>query len=123
MPTKAATACPRRGCRGLVRDGVCSVCGPLRKQRQVENDQRRGNSRERGYHSGWDKLRAWHLAAHPNCARCEEAGVVRLADLVHHVLPLCDGGELLDPDNLKSLCRACHGVVHADLDRQWAIAW
>ena len=31
MPTRAPSACRRPGCPGLVRNGVCSRCGPLRK--------------------------------------------------------------------------------------------
>lgn len=114
MPSKAPTACRRPGCRGLVRDGVCSACGPLRRQSAAEHDARRGNFRQRGYDSRWDKMRAIHLANEPLCRMCKAAGQVTPAVLVDHIQPIADGGALLDDNNLQSLCRRCHDVKTAE---------
>lgn len=108
MPTKAPTTCRRLGCRGLVRAGVCSACGPVRRESAVEHDERRGSSRERGYDARWERVRRMHLAGEPLCRMCQQAGRVTLAVLVDHITPIRDGGERLDDDNLQSLCRRCH---------------
>jgi 5-methylcytosine-specific restriction endonuclease McrA len=44
-------------------------------------------------------------------ALCFECGL--LADSVHHILELEDGGAPRDPANLMSLCRSHHSVIHA----------
>lgn len=109
MPQRAPTACKRPGCRGLVRAGVCSVCGPLRRAAASEHDERRGSSRQRGYDARWDRLRTAHLAGEPLCRMCGLPAV-----LVDHIIPIRDGGERLDENNLQSLCRRCHDVKTAE---------
>ena len=42
---------------------------------------------------------------------CAERGTARPAVDVDHILPLADGGEPYDFDNLRSLCHACHSRV------------
>lgn len=114
MPGKPPAACKRPGCAGLVRNGVCSVCGPVRRQSAAEHDARRGNFRQRGYDTRWDKVRAMHLQKEPLCRMCQIAGRVTQATMVDHIVPIRDGGALLDDDNLQSLCIACHGVKTAE---------
>jgi 5-methylcytosine-specific restriction protein A len=122
MPTKAPTTCNRRGCRGLVRAGVCSVCGPLKRATAAEHDERRGSSRERGYDARWERVRAMHLAAEPLCRMCQQAGRISAAVLVDHITPINDGGARLDDDNLQSLCRRCHDQKTADDVRKRGMA-
>lgn len=59
------------------------------------------------------------MSAHPLCAECERCGVVRLAQEVHHVIPVesvVTRGAMerlmYDPDNLVPLCRECHRAIH-----------
>lgn len=112
MPSKAASACKRSGCPGLVRDGVCSVCGPLRTARNVEHDERRGTAAQRGYGGRWQRVRAMYLRSHPLCVMCEREGRVSIATDVHHKIKRRDGG----PDtesNLEALCHECHSRITA----------
>lgn len=112
MPRRAASACPRPGCPGLVRDGVCSGCGPRRKLTDADHDARRGNSAERGYGHRWRKLRLMFLRANPLCAQCQADGRVAAATDVHHIQAKRDGGA--DAwDNLEALCHSCHSRVTA----------
>lgn len=114
MPQRPPSACRRPGCPGLVRAGVCSVCGPLVRRARFEHDERRGTSKERGYDARWRKLRAAHMAAEPLCRMCGH-----LADLVDHIVPILDGGAVLDDENLQSLCVACHASkTQMDLERR-----
>lgn len=49
------------------------------------------------------------------CQDCKDDGGVSLADCVHHIIHLKDNPLLaLDPDNLRSLCNACHNVAHPE---------
>lgn len=114
MPERAPTACRRPGCRGLVRGGVCSACGDLRRQTAAEHDERRGSSRQRGYDGRWERVRAMHLAAEPLCRLCAARGRVTPAVLVDHIVPIRDGGAVLDDRNLQSLCRRCHDAKTAE---------
>lgn len=109
MPQRAPTACRRPGCRGLVRGGVCSACGPLVRATRAEHDERRGSAAERGYDARWTRLRRMHLAAEPTCRMCGKA-----AALVDHITPILDGGAVLDEDNLQSLCVKCHAKKTQD---------
>ena len=59
--------------------------------------------------------RRQQLFQHPLCQyRLEdgtECGLV--ADSVHHIVELEDGGAPREPDNLMSVCRSHHSVIHA----------
>lgn len=76
---------------------------------RLKESDRRGSRHERGYDSRWTRLRIIHLKLHPLCCECERAGYVKPAELVDHILPINDGGDPLDPENLQSLCRRHHG--------------
>ncbi len=110
MPRRAASNCTRPGCAGVVRDGVCTGCGPRRKATDKAHDQRRGSSTSRGYGSRWRRLRMMFLRAHPLCADCSGAGLTTAATDVHHIIAKRDGGA--DAwENLEALCHSCHSTV------------
>ena len=106
---RAASSCLRPGCPGLVRDGVCSVCGPLRKQARRQQDERRGSASSRGYNSRWQRIRSVYLSAHPLCADCAAAGRVAAATDLHHIVALRNGGTH-EESNLLALCHSCHST-------------
>lgn len=114
MPARAPSACRRPGCRGLVRNGVCSVCGSLKTAINAAHDATRGSNTERGYDNRWRRVRLLHLRNNPLCRMCLLDGVVTAATMVDHIVPIADGGEKLDDDNLQSLCRDCHARKTAD---------
>ena len=112
MPIRAGTACPRSGCPGIVRAGVCTRCGPLRVRVQREHDERRGTAASRGYGGRWQRVRAMYLRAHPLCVQCQREGRVTAATDVHHIQKRRDGGPDM-AENLMALCHACHSKVTA----------
>jgi 5-methylcytosine-specific restriction enzyme A len=63
----------------------------------------------------WRLARSRQLFDHPLCQYKldggDECGMV--ADSVHHIVELRDGGAPRDPDNLMSVCRSHHSVIHA----------
>lgn len=67
----------------------------------------------------WIRLRREYLAAHPLCERCEAHGVSRLAQEVHHCIPVETAGDYAgmrrlayDSTNLQALCKTCHREIH-----------
>jgi len=61
------------------------------------------------YHSKeWYELRNWFIRQNPLCKWCEEEGIVKEANVVDHVKEILDGGEMLDQNNLMSLCNKHH---------------
>lgn len=71
------------------------------------------------YHTRqWRLLRASYLADHPLCERCLETDTITPAEDVHHRETFTDKGEdwrawALDFRNLMSVCKRCHGIIHA----------
>lgn len=104
---RAACACRKPGCPGLVRDGTCSVCGLLRAQASRVHDERRGSASSRGYDRRWQRIRAVQLRSHPLCEDCAQGQRVVAASEVHHIVALRDGGTH-EASNLLSLCKSCH---------------
>ena len=76
----------------------------------------RPSSYERGYDARWKRLRAQKLRENPLCEECVKGGLLERATMVHHILPIEQGGEVLDWDNLMSLCEACHDKKHSRLN-------
>lgn len=112
MTKRAATACKKPGCPGLVRDGACSVCGVLRRQADRTHDQQRGSAAARGYDGRWQRLRLMYLRAHPLCEQCAAQGRTVAASEVHHRVAKRDGGSDAF-NNLEALCKPCHSRITA----------
>ena len=108
MATRALRFCNHAGCKRLISETYCEEHAPLHA---VYAD-RRGRSDERGYDSAWQRARALYLRRHPLCERCIEKDRVRIASMVHHIIPISEGGSRLDPDNFKAMCRDCHEIIH-----------
>lgn len=112
MPKRPGRTCSRAGCQGVVRDEVCSRCGPLaarNRQARRQHDQQRGSSAERGYGARWQRARARFLAEHPLCVLCLREGVSEAATVVDHVQPhRGDVGLFWDVNNWQALCKRHH---------------
>lgn len=87
---------------------------PKPGQRKREADRRRDLSskdvRVRGRKGV--AMRRRRLAREPCCRHCAERGIVTLATVVDHIVPLAFGGTDTD-DNVQSLCRDCDAVKTA----------
>ena len=46
------------------------------------------------------------------CERCAKQGRTEIAEAVHHILPIREGGDPWDQGNLQAVCRACHTEIH-----------
>ena len=68
----------------------------------------RAKTAQRGYDAAWRKVRLVKLAEDPLCEQCKRKGLLKLAEEVDHIIPIADGGERLELNNLQSLCKSCH---------------
>jgi 5-methylcytosine-specific restriction protein A len=75
-------------------------------------DRDRGSSTERGYDRKWRKVRKAFLSRNPLCKICLEGGITKEARVVHHIIPIDQGGDRLRFNNLMALCRDCHEKIH-----------
>lgn len=71
----------------------------------------------------WQKCRAAYAASVGGlCEDCLDNGIVQAGEIVHHVRALTpdnidDPSVTLSPDNLRLLCRDCHGKRHGHVRR------
>ena len=106
MPSKPLRPCKHPGCTVLVSNGYCD--------RHRPQPARRRESAE--WHDLYrlpiwkDKLRPGQLIREPFCRECWRLRHERVpATDVDHVVPhRGDMALFLDPENLQSLCHACH---------------
>ena len=111
MPRKPKRPCRMTGCPNLMDRKSC-YCETHEKTMQRHYDHfTRGYDQHERYGNSWKKIRDRHLAGHPLCEMCKEQGRYVLATLVHHILPISEGGTH-DESNLMSLCVSCHERIH-----------
>ena len=68
----------------------------------------------------WQLLRRKKFISNPLCEQCLAEGRVTPTEEVHHIVPVESGRDeaemrrlAYDYNNLQSLCKECHGKVHA----------
>lgn len=87
---------PCLGCSRLIATGSrCAACAIPRPDGRTRQAQRAATIQRDGHH----------------CAHCGNPPTLLNPLELHHVLPLADGGTD-HPDNLRLLCRHCHGTQH-----------
>ena len=61
----------------------------------------------------WHRLRNLKLNKNPLCERCEAQGLTEGAVIVHHIVPVRDGGPKFPKlEGLEALCISCHSLHH-----------
>jgi 5-methylcytosine-specific restriction endonuclease McrA len=93
-----------------------AVLGKSRRAAHAAVQRKQNRSRFDRFYSSkpWRMARRKQLFDHPLC-QYEHDGEVcgEIADSVHHIVELEDGGAPRDPENLMSTCRSHHSVIHA----------
>ena len=51
------------------------------------------------------------------CERCLDERRHVPGSIVHHKIPIRDGGARFDPDNCELVCRPCHEARHAEIEK------
>lgn len=105
MPPNPSIAC--KSCGRTIKGYPCKHCGA---DSRTDN---RDAANKRGYDADWNDLAATYRREHPLCEDCEEWGIVKQGVIVHHVIPIGEGGPRLDQGNLRHLCRECHAAAHS----------
>ncbi|MBI1405695.1 MAG: hypothetical protein GC145_06170 [Caulobacter sp.] len=89
------------------------------RERERDNDRRRGSARERGYNTAWAKASKGHLRSHPLCEYCALDGVVRQADLTDHLFPhKGDKRVFWFKPWWVSSCKTCHDGPKQQIERR-----
>jgi len=117
LPYKPKKPCTHPGCAALTHQRLCPDHAKLEARRYEQ--QQRDPATARRYGRTWQALRAAFLTANPLCEMCLDAGKCVPAVLVHHRVPLVDGGGN-DEGNLQSLCQRCHSAHHARDGSRWS---
>lgn len=118
MPYKPKHPCSYPGCKELVPYGE-RYCEEHKKiaAKQYEQYGRKEEERQR-YEGPWKTIRKMKLASQPLCENCLKNGRYTRAVLVHHIIPLEEGGSN-DSSNLMSMCQECHSRLHATRGDRW----
>ena len=90
-----------------------------------EVSERRNNKWGKYYGSvAWKHLRDYYHMLHPICYCCALEGRSVPSEEVHHITPYSWFNleedrmkALLDPDNLRCLCKSCHLKIHQQLKK------
>ncbi|HPF54679.1 MAG TPA: HNH endonuclease [Clostridia bacterium] len=109
MPQKPKTPCRYPGCSALCEEAYCD-----KHRQQVNheyNTQQRDKAASSFYASArWRSLRKQKLALNPMCEECARQNRLTPATMVDHIIPIKQGGQALDMENLQSLCWSCHSA-------------
>lgn len=103
----------------LEQDGIhCIYCGkPLPKYKRTRcSDECFENFYNKHRPNNWSILRAELLKQYPACQECGARGDMYALE-VHHIKPICEGGDEFDPKNLIVLCTCCHTSKHTKIGR------
>lgn len=108
MPIKALHLCNKAGCTAFTRERYCtnhkSEINRYNKERTDKQYVAFYKTKE------WGIVRALALTRDGyQCVECKKKGVKKLAQMVHHKIPVKkDWTKRLELNNLESLCEACH---------------
>ncbi len=108
MPVAALRVCGGTGCRRLTAGRYCAACAPV--DAAVGHRwgvDRREVKRVRGRRL--QAQRAVLFAREPLCRTCAANGLVVMATIRDHVVPLAEGGAD-DDENVQPLCQSCSDV-------------
>ena len=112
MPVRAPRACRRSDC-GETTTSPSGYCDAHRRAEIRWKETTREPAHKRGYDQKWENVRDWFIAQNPLCENCRDNGIVEIATVVHHLIPIKqDAGERLSVSNLVSLCDDCHRAAH-----------
>ena len=111
MPYKPAKPCAHHGCPKLTHERYCEEHKRAEAKRYDAYERDKAVAKVYGGEA-WKKLRKAYRMANPLCEVCKDNGRFMPAVLIHHKLPLREGGTN-EWSNLQSLCSACHEKIHA----------
>ena len=116
MSRKPKRPCAEMNCNNLTTGRYCELHKNLtKKSTQIYNKYYRDKTINSFYQSKeWRRVRNAVIARDNYlCQRCLKKGIIKRADVVHHIIEVKeDWSKRLDMNNLESLCHACHNAEH-----------
>lgn len=107
MPYKPKKPCRHPNCPNLTHDTYCDV--HKAKHNADYNNFKRTQESKAFYNSTrWRALSKHQLTIQPLCQECLKNNRFIKAQIADHIVPIKNGGEKYDIDNLQSLCLSCH---------------
>lgn len=106
MPEKMTTRCAYPNCP-LFPEGGERYCRLHKQEKNQQADARRERD-DRYKSSRWERTRTRVLTVNPLCRECLRQGYLSASREVDHVVPVKNGGEFWDDNNLQALCKSCH---------------
>lgn len=129
MPQRPLKPCKKPGCTNLTRnkEGYCDVHlaeyieqqKKLKAERDKRYDKQVRKTRDKKYwefykSNEWERVKTQaYIRDKGLCQWCWQKGIIRTADVVHHIVPIKeDWSKRFDLNNLVSLCHECHNEWH-----------
>lgn len=90
---------------------------PLHNARLVEYNRKEGQKeynrtkrKNQGFYNSrqWRNVRDHYWLNNPVCEVCKKNGRATVADVIDHIIPISEGGDLFGENNLQSLCHLHH---------------
>jgi len=117
MPSKSLKFCSHPSCNELTTERYCDIHREqhelIEKEKNTRYEKARSKESAQIYDRTWQKVRLAYLKRNPLCEECLKQDRVTPAVLVHHIVPIKQGGNRLNEDNLMSLCFAHHEEKHS----------
>ena len=114
MPHKPLKPCRFPGCPNLTSDVYCEE--HTKKVASDYNKNARSPDYNKRYGRRWRTIRNQYATAHPLCEMCLKEGKYTPMEVVHHILPIENGGGN-EWSNLQSLCEHHHLLIHSELNK------
>ena len=83
--------------------------GLIKEDNKIYNQYKRDELSRTFYRTPrWIETRKKKLHMNPFCEECQKNGTMVVGKIVDHIVPIKQGGEPYDLDNLQTLCWSCH---------------
>ena len=66
---------------------------------------------------------AKHRIAFPYCYTCGKDGIIKLGDMMDHIIPVNLGGDPWHPHNRQTMCHSCHNIKRGKEAHGHCEAW
>ena len=107
MPHSPKKPCRHPGCPELTNETFCEK--HKKESNKIYNQYKRDELSRTFYRTPrWIETRKRKLQISPFCEECYKRGTVVTGKIVDHIIPIKDGGEPYDMNNLQTLCWSCH---------------
>ena len=107
MPFKPKKPCRHPGCPELTSETFCEK--HKKESNRVYNLYKRDELSRTFYRTPkWVETRKRKLQLSPFCEECRKGGTIVPGKIVDHIIPIKQGGEPFDLNNLQTLCWSCH---------------